>query len=268
MPSVCPWVRVSSLLPQPPATSVAARTTNISRRRVTTRASLDAGHRGTRATALVVLEDAAQAAQALGGFPPEPAAEAERLDEPVGRELRLGLEYELDARAPAGRLERPARERLDAVELAAAADRDDAARWLDPDEREVAPAEALERRVHLVAGAGPGAVGVDPREPPVLQVVVGELRVVGDVREVLEDLLAGAVDGDAELDGVHDPRSSTAYARGRRACAPASARARTAQERCGGAGGTARRRSPGHSGRCARPPGGSGGSGRTAAAPR
>src|SRR4051812_28433584 len=205
MPSVWPSVRVSSLLAQPPATSAAARTTNISRRRFTTRASLDAGHRGTRAPTLVVLEDAAQASQALGGFPPEPAAEAERLDELVGRELWLRLEHELDARAPARGLEGPARERLDAVELAAAADGDDAPRRLDPDEGQVAPAEALQRRVHLVAGPGPRAVGVDPRQPPVLQVVVRELGMVRDVREVLEDLLAGAVDGDRELDGVHDP---------------------------------------------------------------
>ena len=50
--------------------------------------------------------------------------EAERLDEAVGRQRRLGLEHELDPGAAAGGgLERPARERLDAVVLAAAADR-------------------------------------------------------------------------------------------------------------------------------------------------
>ena len=37
-------------------------------------------------------------------------------------------------------------------------------------------------------GARAAAVGVDAREPPVLQVVVRELRMVRDVREVLEDL--------------------------------------------------------------------------------
>src|SRR4051812_45946524 len=227
-------------------------TRTMSRRRVTTAGSLDARNGGTRAPALVVLEDAAQPPQALAGPALEPAAEAERLHQAIGRELRLGLEHELDARAAAGGLERPARERLDAVELAAAADRDDLARRIYLDEGEVAPAEALERSVHLVPGARSAAVGVDAREPPVLQVMVCELRMVRDVREVLEHLLAGAVDRDGELDGVHGPRSSTgrcADGRGRPACAPASARARCAPGRSGAAAGTARRRSPGRRGR-------------------
>src|SRR3954447_15139026 len=161
----------------------------MSRRRVMTGGSLDPRHRGSRAPALVVLEDAAQPPQALARLALEPAAEPERLDEAVGRELRLGLEHELDAGAAARGLERPARVRLDAVVLAAAADRDDVPRRLDLDEGEVAPPEALEGPVHLVAGARPAAVGVDAREPPVLQVVVRELRMVRDVREVLEHLL-------------------------------------------------------------------------------
>ena len=61
---------------------------------------------------------------------------------------------------------------------------------LDLDERHVAPREAVQRRVELEARAGAAAVGIDPGQPPLLQVVVGELGMVGDVREVLEDLLA------------------------------------------------------------------------------
>src|SRR3954452_11612402 len=272
VPSVCPIVRVSCLsAPQPPATSAAARTRTMSRRRVMTGGSLDPRDRGSRAPALVVLEDAAQPPQALAGLALEPAAEAERLDEPVGGQLRLGLEHELDARAAARGLELPARVGLDAVELAAAADRDDLARRIDLDEGEVAPAEALERPVHLVAGARPAAVGVDAGEPPVLQVVVRELGMVRDVREVLEHLLAGAVDRDGELDGVHGPQSSTgrcADGRGRPACARASARARCAPGRCGGAAVTALRRSPARRGSPARRPAAYGGSARSGAVRR
>src|SRR6266567_8357222 len=108
MPSVWPSVRVSCLLPQPPATSATARTKSMSRRRVTTGGSLDARHGGSRAPALVVLEDAAQPPQPLARTALEPAAEAQRLHQAVGRELRLGLEHVLDAGAAAGGLEGPA----------------------------------------------------------------------------------------------------------------------------------------------------------------
>ena len=77
---------------------------------------------------------------------------------------------------------------------------------LDLDERHVAPREAVERRIELEARAGAAAVRLDACQPPLLHVVVGELRVVGDVRQILEDLLARPADDDVRGDGVHRPR--------------------------------------------------------------
>ena len=62
------------------------------------------------------------------------------------------------------------------------------------DDRDVGPAEAVERRVDAEARAGAEAERVLAREAEVLEVVVGELRVVGHVDEVVEDLLGRAVD--------------------------------------------------------------------------
>ena len=81
-------------------------------------------------------------------------------------------------------------ERADAVVLARATDLDDPVRALDLGERHVAPAEAVAGRLHAKARARARADGVDPRQVPVDEVVVGELRVVGDVLEVVEHLLA------------------------------------------------------------------------------
>ena len=68
---------------------------------------------------------------------------------------------------------------------------DDQPRRVDLDEGRVGPGVAAATgRLDPVAGAGAGAVGVLARQVPVDQEVVGELRVVGDVGEVLEDLLA------------------------------------------------------------------------------
>ena len=50
------------------------------------------------------------------------------------------------------------------------------------------------RALGAEARAGAAAVGVHAGQPPVLEQRAHELRVVGDVREVLEDLLARAVD--------------------------------------------------------------------------
>ena len=59
----------------------------------------------------------------------------------------------------------------------------------------------LQRRLHAKARAGPAADRVDPREVPVDQVVVGELGVVGDVLQVVEDLLARRGDDDRDAHG-------------------------------------------------------------------
>ena len=64
---------------------------------------------------------------------------------------------------------------------------------LDLDERDVAPAEAVAGRLDAKARARAEPDGVDPREMPVDEVVIGELGVVGDVLQVVEDLLAGAI---------------------------------------------------------------------------
>ena len=67
------------------------------------------------------------------------------------------------------------------------------------------------------AKARPGAPpdGVLARQVPVDQVVVAELRVVGDVGEVLEDLLARAGRSSRERDGLHGPAIYSAGSRSR-----------------------------------------------------
>src|SRR4051794_12460309 len=125
-------------------------------RAITTASSLDPGHGGARAAALVVFEDAAQPLQRLAGLAPHPAAVAEGLHQPVRRQGGLRLEHELDAGAAAGGgLERPLGEGLDAVELAAAPHPDDAAGPLDLGEAHVAPPEAP-------GGGGPAGASTPP----------------------------------------------------------------------------------------------------------
>src|ERR1019366_4738428 len=82
-------------------------------------------------------------------------------------------------------------DRADAVVLARAAHLHDAMRALDLREAHVGPAEAVEGSLDPEASPSAPADGVDPCEVPVDQVVIGELRVVGDVLQVVEDLLAG-----------------------------------------------------------------------------
>ena len=64
---------------------------------------------------------------------------------------------------------------------------DDPVRPLDLGERHVGPAVAVAGRRHAEARARSAADRVDPRQVPVDQEVVGELGVVGDVLEVVED---------------------------------------------------------------------------------
>ena len=94
-------------------------------------------------------------------------------------------------------------EHANAVVLARAADLDDPVRGLHLDERDVAPAEAVAGRLDPKARAGAEPDRVDPREMPVDEVVVGELGMVGDVVQVVEDLLAGGSDDDRHCQGVH-----------------------------------------------------------------
>src|SRR5437764_11405570 len=54
------------------------------------------------AALLALFQDRAQAAHRPAGLAPDPAAEAERLDDPVGERRRLGLERHLDLRLAAG----------------------------------------------------------------------------------------------------------------------------------------------------------------------
>ena len=69
-------------------------------------------------------------------------------------------------------------------------DLDDPVRALDLGEGHVGPAEAVAGRLDAEARARAAADRVDPRQVPVDQEVVGELGVVGDVLQVVEDLLA------------------------------------------------------------------------------
>ena len=71
------------------------------------------------------------------------------------------------------------------------------------DERHVGPAEAVAGRLDPEASAGAEPDRVDPREVPVDEVVVGELGMVGDVLQVVEDLLARGSDDDRDGQRVH-----------------------------------------------------------------
>src|ERR687886_794557 len=174
-----------------------------------------------------------QAAQGLAQVAPRPAA-VDALEEAVGRQLRLALEREAHVRAVAGgALELVDADRADAVVLAGAADHDDPPRPLGLDDRRVAPREALERRLALPPRAGALAVRVLAGQAPVDQEVVGELRVVGDVGEVLPDLLARARDGYL-VDQLHGGRGVYAATRRRsRTVCPRSV-CGTTWERSGG----------------------------------
>src|SRR5581483_4399106 len=94
-------------------------------------------------------------------------------------------------------------EHADAVVLAAATVLDYPKWRLDVGERQIGPGKAAQRRLDAEPGAGALSVGVLSRQVPVDQVVVGELGVVGDVGQVLEDLLARARDGGRHGEGVH-----------------------------------------------------------------
>ena len=66
----------------------------------------------------------------------------------------------------------------------------------------------LPGRLDAKARTGTTPDRVDPRQVPVDQVVVGELGVVGDVLQVVEDLLARGGDDDRDGHGVHgEPQS-------------------------------------------------------------
>ena len=96
---------------------------------------------------------------ALAAVAAEPAAAAaQRLDEAIGGQRRLGLVDVLEPRPARVRLERPLVERLDAVVLAAAPDADDAVRRLELGEVQVVVAEAVEAAVLAVARAGAAAL--------------------------------------------------------------------------------------------------------------
>src|SRR5689334_1043784 len=136
------------------------------------RRRLQAADGCTRTAIVILLEDRLQAAERALQAAPEPAAPPrERLEQAIGGQRRLALRRDFDVRGVGPvRIERPLRPRLVAVELARAAGGDDPVRALDLDERHVAPAEAIQRRVDLEARARAAAVGVDAREPPLLQV--------------------------------------------------------------------------------------------------
>ena len=103
-------------------------------------------------------------------------------------------------------------------------------------DRRVAPREAVEGHLQAKAGAGAVAVGVLARQVPVDHEVVVELGVVGDVGEVLEDLLARPGDGDLDADGIHGAGvyPAAGQAARRRTVCPRS-EWRTSSERSGSA---------------------------------
>ena len=90
----------------------------------------------------------------------------------------------------------------------------------------VRPVEAVEGDLDAKARARPLAVAVLAKQVPVDEEVVGELGVIGDVREVLEDLLAPARNGHADGRGIHgrglySGRSAPQAARTARTAEPA-----------------------------------------------
>ncbi len=122
-----------------------------------------------------------------------------------------GLEREPHARRAAGaRRKLVDAERADAIVLAAAASLDDPVRSIDLDERHVSPAEAVAWRLDAKARPRSKPDGVDPREMPINEVVVGELRMVRDVLQVAEDPLARSIDDDRHGHRVHGDRQSSA----------------------------------------------------------
>ena len=193
------------------------------------------------AAAVLALEDVAQAAHRLLELALHPAAGAEGLQELVGGGLGLGQQREAHARGARGPLlEVVDAERADAVELAPAPGLADAPRALELDHRRVAPGEAVERHLQAEARAGAVAVGVLARQPPVDHEVIVELGVVGDVGEVLEDLLARTGDHDLDAHGIHGagvyPRPVRRPGAGRCARARSGARPRSARAGPRGAG--------------------------------
>jgi hypothetical protein len=156
------------------------------------------------AAAFAVLEDRAQPPQSLGVLALQPRASADGLAQPVGQDGGMGLERELHAGGATGhgrQLVDP--ECADAIGLAGTTDLHDPVGAGDLGEGGVPPAEAVAGRLHAKAGAGAATDGVLPREVPVDQVMVGELGVIGNVLQVVEDLLARGADDDRNCDGVH-----------------------------------------------------------------
>src|SRR5919197_3551085 len=191
-----------------------------------------AGERGSAATQLVVLENGPQAPKRPAVLTAQPTAGAELLEQPIGNERRLGLARQLDPGGVAGSLQEAVfRADLDPVVLAGPALLDQAVGRIELDDGGVGPGETVQRHVDGVARARPAAVGLLAREPEVLQEVVGELAVVGDVREVLEDLLAGPRDGRGDGEGVHGAPQSTRRASPSARCGPPAWRARDGPRR-------------------------------------
>ena len=80
---------------------------------------------------------------------------------------------------------------------------------LDLDEADAHPAEALERRLDPKSSPGAAADRVLTGQMEVHEKVIGELRVVRDVDEVIKDLLARAADDDRDADWIHGGAQST-----------------------------------------------------------
>ena len=166
------------------------------------------------AATLAGFEDRAQPLErALVAARGRRAQAQELLHELVGLQhgRRLRLERDLRLARP-GVLERPRRTGVDAVEAPAAAGRHDPRGRRELGERDVAVGEAIEARLHAKARAGAAAVGVLAREMPVDHAVVAELGVVGDVGEVLEDLLARLGDRRRQGDRLHRSRNLFGFA--------------------------------------------------------
>src|SRR3954451_18067394 len=167
---------------------------------------LSAGQRHPPSSIAVLLEDRSEALEAMAEAAPEEAPAGEQLEQAVAREDGLARHRDLHAGAAAGDLgEAVVGDLADAVELPPATAQEDAVGALGLGDRHVRPAEADERRLDAETGSGADPDALLAGQVPVLEEVVGELRVVGHVGEVVEDLLARLVDDDVDGDRVHGP---------------------------------------------------------------
>ena len=177
---------------------VAARSITAADAQAVARAARD---RRSRAAVAVLLEDRAQPLERARQ--PRFIARAGRATRGKCRTAASGKCGPWTRRACRSRrrVELEQHEQADAVELAHPSREHDLAPGVDLDDRQSPHGKRANGSFGPEPTAGAEAIGLLPGHPPVLEEVVGELGVVGDVQQVLEDLAARAGDGRLEAEG-------------------------------------------------------------------